>query len=299
MNSADTTQVTSRGNAPKGALLARAAGAEMLTYSKGEQDSSYCRTAIMATYLPFSDVVAAYGYRQPVARQHSNLMMLALAYTVMGGALGTVAGTGLAMATSQTSLPKMSFQVAQTVEASAASYHATPTPTVGAPTVASAPMSPAVAIQKPSPVKLAKSHLELPAHRVAVVRTALTTKPQVRFAAPAISANPIATFKQAALPAALSTHAAAHAAAASAAPAPAATAYKFFSEGDVTVADFDATTGTIESYEGRTFVLNSTTVTLAGAALEDSGSSVHYRCDQSGSCTLMRAGLVMQNVRLE
>lgn len=241
----------------------------------------------MATYLPFSDVVAAYGYRQPApAKQRLNLLMLAFAYVVMGSALGTVAGTGLAMVSFHSGLPRLVFQVAPPVQASA-------TVATAATAVAAPPQLPVltsqattapVRIAKPSPVKLTNANLHVthPRSNVPQVKTSFH-----QFALTATS-TPIATLSPVT----------------AAAPAPQAVAetaakdYTFFSEGDVTVADFDASTGRLESYDGRVFVLDTTDVASAGPSLEDSGSSVHYRCDQSGSCTLFRAGQILQNVRL-
>lgn len=238
----------------------------------------------MATYLPFSDVVAAYGYKQPPpSRQRGNLFLLALAYTVMGGALGTVAGTGLAMATIHTGMPTLVFQVAPPVQASAnVDTVVTPSPQSSALTIHS--VGTPVSKAKPSPFKLAKAsspihhHFRQAHHRIALLN--LTERPAVLIQAETPSHT---TAAAPALPAVVETGT---------------PSYKFFSEGDATVADFDASMGRIETYDGRTFVLGTSSIASAAASLQDSGSSVHYRCDQSGSCTLMRAGLVMQNVRL-
>jgi len=70
--------------------------------------------------------------------------------------------------------------------------------------------------------------------------------------------------------------------------------YTFVVEGDVTVVDYDASLGTIETHEGKTFVIGRT----AAESWQDYRANVHYRCDQSGTCTLMRAGLVVPNARL-
>jgi hypothetical protein len=256
----------------------------MLLSQKGEQDSYNCRAADMATYLPFSDVVAAYGYRQPPpARQRVSLLMLAFAYVIMGSALGTVAGTGLAMASFHSAgIPTLVFQVAPPVQASPSVESVAKAPQQ-LPLLMSHAIDVPASVAKPSPLKLAKASLQVThqhyAHHrsvqpkqiaIAAVSTDFTTPSPVMDAAPA-------------LPAVVETGT---------------ENYKFVSEGDVTVADFDASTGRIESYEGRTFVLGAMDVAWAASSLQDSGSSVHYRCDQSGSCTLMRAGLVLQNVRL-
>jgi len=238
----------------------------------------------MATYLPFSDVVAAYGYRQPpLARQRVNLLMLAFAYVVMGGALGTVAGTGLAMASFHSGFPTLVFQVSPPVQASA-TVDRVVTPPAQVPTLTSQPVDAPASIAKPHAFSLTKASLHVTHHRryshhrrALLMQIALTAaSPHKATPSPVVAAEP-------ALPAPVETPT---------------QNYRFLSEGDFTVADFDASTGRIESYQGTTFVLGATTAASAAASLEDSGTSVHYRCDQNGSCTLYRAGLVMQNVRL-
>ncbi len=249
----------------------------------------------MATYLPFSDVVAAYGYRQPPpARQRGNLLPLALAYMVMGCALGTVAGTGLAMATLHPGNPTLVFQDAPPVEANATVEHvvtaapqvtATVQPAVETSRAASVPAS----ISKPSPIQTAAVSVPVTPNQTHAHHGNGQIKAIARPVVPAeIATVPNHTPSQVEagapqLPAVVSAGT---------------ENYKFFSEGDVTVADFNAITGTIESYEGRTFVIGASAAASAAASLEDSGSSIHYRCDQSGNCTLMRAGLIMQNVKL-
>jgi len=74
--------------------------------------------------------------------------------------------------------------------------------------------------------------------------------------------------------------------------------YSFVVEGDVTVVDFDASEGTIETHEGKKFVIGSNMAQNNAIPWEDYRSHVHYRCDQAGSCTLMRAGVLVPNARL-
>jgi len=71
-----------------------------------------------------------------------------------------------------------------------------------------------------------------------------------------------------------------------------------YSEGELTVAAYDATTGTVETSDGRTFVLGTTVAAGNATSWETYRSGVHYRCDQNGSCVLMRAGVVAPNARL-
>ena len=72
----------------------------------------------------------------------------------------------------------------------------------------------------------------------------------------------------------------------------------FYSEGDLTVADYNPTAGTIETSDGRTFVLGTTVSATSATSWDDYRSSIHYRCDQGGSCMLMRAGAVAPNAKL-
>jgi hypothetical protein len=57
-------------------------------------------------------------------------------------------------------------------------------------------------------------------------------------------------------------------------------------EGDVTVASYDVASNRIQTYEGNNFVLD----TSAASAIhwQDYPFNVHYRCDGSGNCTLVR-----------
>lgn len=71
-----------------------------------------------------------------------------------------------------------------------------------------------------------------------------------------------------------------------------------YTEGDLTVADFDATDGTLQASDGTTFVLGTTVAASYATSWNSYHSLVHYRCDQAGSCVLMRAGAVAPNARL-
>ncbi len=77
-------------------------------------------------------------------------------------------------------------------------------------------------------------------------------------------------------------------------PAPA----SLYTEGDLTVADYSATTKTIQTIDGKTFVLGTTVAAGNATSWETYRSDVHYRCDQNGSCVLMRAGVVAPDARL-
>jgi hypothetical protein len=71
-----------------------------------------------------------------------------------------------------------------------------------------------------------------------------------------------------------------------------------YTEGDLKVAEYDATAGTVVTSDGRTFVLGTTVVAGSATSWESYRSDLHYRCDQNGSCVLMRAGVVAPNARL-
>lgn len=60
-------------------------------------------------------------------------------------------------------------------------------------------------------------------------------------------------------------------------------------EGDVTVADYDAGTGAIQTYEGSNFLLAKASEPGA-IPWQDFPFNVHYRCDGSGNCTLVHHG---------
>jgi hypothetical protein len=60
-------------------------------------------------------------------------------------------------------------------------------------------------------------------------------------------------------------------------------------EGDVTIANYDAGTGAIQTYEGSNFLLAKAEEPSA-IPWQDYPFNVHYRCDESGNCTLVRHG---------
>jgi hypothetical protein len=60
-------------------------------------------------------------------------------------------------------------------------------------------------------------------------------------------------------------------------------------EGDVTVANYDAGTGAIQTYEGNNFLLAKAGDTSA-IPWQDFPFNVHYRCDGTGNCTLAHHG---------
>jgi hypothetical protein len=74
--------------------------------------------------------------------------------------------------------------------------------------------------------------------------------------------------------------------------------FLFTVEGDVTVADYDASEGSIETHEGKTFVLDRAAGDSDTAPWQEYRANLHYRCDQSGNCTLFRDGVVVPNAKL-
>jgi hypothetical protein len=74
--------------------------------------------------------------------------------------------------------------------------------------------------------------------------------------------------------------------------------FSFSMEGDVTVADYDASAGMIETHEGKTFVIDTTVGESNATSWQDYHANVHYRCDQTGNCTIMRTGAVVVNAKL-
>lgn len=74
--------------------------------------------------------------------------------------------------------------------------------------------------------------------------------------------------------------------------------FTFMIEGDLTFANFDASAGTLETNEGKTFLLGRATGESIAAPSQDVPANVHYRCDQTGNCTLIHAGVVFLNVKL-
>jgi len=60
-------------------------------------------------------------------------------------------------------------------------------------------------------------------------------------------------------------------------------------EGDATVANYDEGTGAIQTYEGSNFLLAKAGEPSA-IPWQDFPFNVHYRCDESGNCTLVHRG---------
>jgi hypothetical protein len=73
---------------------------------------------------------------------------------------------------------------------------------------------------------------------------------------------------------------------------------KTFMEGDATVAEFDNASGRIETVEGKSFVVGRSYLSGNAVSWQDFRANVHYRCDQTGSCSLFRSGAVAPEARL-
>lgn len=61
-------------------------------------------------------------------------------------------------------------------------------------------------------------------------------------------------------------------------------------QGDVTIASFDSATGTIQTYEGETYLIAKNDASKNPIVFTDYPFDVHYRCDEVGNCTLSHAG---------
>ena len=72
----------------------------------------------------------------------------------------------------------------------------------------------------------------------------------------------------------------------------------FYSEGDATVVGYNAADGTIQTDDGRTFVIGETVSASNAISWQDYRSNVHYRCNQNGSCSLVRTGVIALNAKL-
>jgi hypothetical protein len=75
-------------------------------------------------------------------------------------------------------------------------------------------------------------------------------------------------------------------------------AISFFTEGFSRIVDYDASAGTVETSEGRTFLILAPGSVSNSSSWQDYRSSVQYRCGSDGSCTLKCSGMVTLNARL-
>jgi len=59
-------------------------------------------------------------------------------------------------------------------------------------------------------------------------------------------------------------------------------------EGDVTIAGYEPNSGTIQTYEGSTYILAKNAPGTGSINWQNYPFNVHYRCDEIGDCTLIR-----------
>ncbi len=81
-------------------------------------------------------------------------------------------------------------------------------------------------------------------------------------------------------------------------PADVVKSYSFFIEGDVTIADYDATTGKIETNDGRSFTIDTNVDASNVKTPADYFGSMHYRCDQGGNCSLKGGGVMVPSAKM-
>lgn len=278
----------------------------------------------MATYNQYSEVVAAYGYTTPPPPQpQANRVGLALLYAAVGVALGTMTGTTMAVVSMQntaglawphslalfrpapTPAPNVhpSVAIANTHQAMTAAPAAAPAQVSAAPsTSVLAKVVPASVVEAsvdinstglPSHARTAPAKLTpAPAvHPVHVVSAALPVphKYSAPPAKPAVLSMPESVAPPAVEDISLDDHVRAM---------PAVVPAMFYSEGDASVVDYDADAGTIATNDGKTFVVGPTVSMANAPTWDDYRSNVHYRCDQSGKCSLLRTGVIALNARM-
>jgi hypothetical protein len=71
----------------------------------------------------------------------------------------------------------------------------------------------------------------------------------------------------------------------------------FTVQGEVTVASYDPSAGTIDTYEGETFALDETAGAIGAIPWGGAVPNVQYTCDQFRNCTLTRDGRVVLNAK--
>lgn len=62
-------------------------------------------------------------------------------------------------------------------------------------------------------------------------------------------------------------------------------------QGDATIASFDSATGTVQTYEGATYLLAKSSADNGTIAWENYPFNIHYRCDEIGNCKLSHGGV--------
>ncbi len=290
----------------------------------------------MATYHQYSEIVAAYGTRlpPPSSQPEKARLGLPLLYAALGVALGTLTGMTAALISLQPTASNhlalinshpSAFKIRAITytgqppviqnHSDAQAVDAMPSPAIQnhVDSQAAAAQPPVLETKKvlefhpPAQAKLAKP--------AAAARLTAPTLQQDAAAEPVQAELPVVQHhaldgELAPLPASTAATAAIDPMSepAVAAPVPPAvntvsldSGFKpqvFYSEGDATVASYDAAGDTIQTDDGRTFVVGATVSVSTAASWEDYRANVHYRCDQGGKCTLTRAGVIALNARL-
>lgn len=72
----------------------------------------------------------------------------------------------------------------------------------------------------------------------------------------------------------------------------------FYTEGLLEVVDYDATTKSFETSDGRSFVIGAGDSMIGSASWQDSRVTMHYRCAQDGNCMLNRGGMASLSAKL-
>lgn len=231
---------------------------------------------------------ATYGYRQIPPVEPSGIA-LSVMYAAVGVIFGILTGTALASATWPASTAAASPDLTQ-VSSSAPELNIHP--------IANAGQTAALARQTDNPgdeqlsPPLASTAGKTPAaHKHhALRRLSAAKKSSARRQASSMRRPSVTPYAPVAAP----LPAAGNVLRLDAAAAPS----DFIIEGDVSVADYDATQGIITTDEGRNFVLDRTAGAGDATIWQEYHANIHYRCDRAGNCTLMRAGLYVSTTQL-
>lgn len=74
--------------------------------------------------------------------------------------------------------------------------------------------------------------------------------------------------------------------------------FGFTVEGSLTIANFDPSVGVMRTYEGESFAMGKTASDGAAISWLQYPADIHYRCDQSGNCTLIQGRVVVGSAKL-
>lgn len=227
------------------------------------------------------------------------------AFGASAAGLGLLAGVALALAGCHTTVapappkPAASEPVAQTAQPPAPSAPPAPNPAPEPPPVtqhdapkkARAARKPLPSIHKASAAKPSETDYEpvqpaprreLYLNKYATGSTPAKRAPYVPQSSPASGpkATSVATIDATSLPFDGTTALQLATAAAAAGP------FVLCIEGDVTVANYDVASGTVETFERETYVLSSPASDSDSIPWQDFPFNIHYRCDGTGNCTL-------------